>query len=179
MSRPPVPRTVTPTTTTTYTLTAVGATGNVTATATVTVGTGGGGAGNPQILRFEASPLSIQPGQQSTLSWTTTGATQVSISGVGAVTLERQHHGVAGDDHHLHAVGYFERRQDSDRTDHHYGGERHDSASRSVRGNPIHHRCRQLYQAVLAGDGRHQHLDPAGRGQQSQCERLRHGKPDR
>ena len=78
--------TVTPTATTTYTLTAVGATGNVTATATVTVGTGGG-AGNPQILRFEGSPLSIQPGQQSTLSWTTTGATQVSISGVGAVTL--------------------------------------------------------------------------------------------
>ena len=79
--------TVTPAATTTYTLTAVGATGNVTATATVTVGTGGGGAGNPQILRFEGSPLSIQPGQQSTLSWTTTGATQVSISGVGAVTL--------------------------------------------------------------------------------------------
>ena len=79
--------TVTPTATTTYTLTAVGATGNVTATATVTVGTSGGGTGNPQILRFEGSPLSIQPGQQSTLSWTTTGATQVSISGVGAVTL--------------------------------------------------------------------------------------------
>ncbi len=78
--------TVTPTATTTYTLTAVGATGNVTATATVTVGTGGG-AGTAQILRFEGSPLSIQPGQQSTLSWTTTGATQVSISGVGAVTL--------------------------------------------------------------------------------------------
>ena len=37
-------------------------------------------------LRFEASPLSISAGQQSTLSWTTTGATQVSISGVGAVT---------------------------------------------------------------------------------------------
>jgi hypothetical protein len=78
--------TVTPTTTTTYTLTAVGPTGNVTATTTVTVG-GAGGVGNPQILRFEGSPLSIAPGQQSTLSWTTSGATQVSISGVGAVTL--------------------------------------------------------------------------------------------
>jgi uncharacterized cupredoxin-like copper-binding protein len=77
--------TVTPATTTTYTLTAVGPTGNVTATTTVTVG-GAAGVGNPQILRFEGSPLSIAPGQQSTLSWTTTGATQVSISGVGAVT---------------------------------------------------------------------------------------------
>jgi len=79
--------TVTPATTTTYTLTAVGPSGNVTATATVTVGTGVVVTGNPQIIRFEGSPLSIQPGQQSTLSWTTTGATTVSISGVGAVTL--------------------------------------------------------------------------------------------
>jgi hypothetical protein len=39
-----------------------------------------------QIIRFEASPLTIQPGGQSTLSWTTSGATTVSISGVGAVT---------------------------------------------------------------------------------------------
>jgi hypothetical protein len=58
----------------------------VTATTTVTV-TPGGGAGNPQIIRFEGSPLSIQPGQQSTLSWTTTGATQASISGIGSVVL--------------------------------------------------------------------------------------------
>jgi len=79
--------TVTPDATTTYTLTAVGPSGNVTATATVTVGPGVVGPGNPQIIRFEGSPLNIQPGQQSTLSWTTTGATTVSISGVGAVTL--------------------------------------------------------------------------------------------
>jgi uncharacterized cupredoxin-like copper-binding protein len=79
--------TVTPAATTTYTLTAVGPSGNVTATTTVTVTPGGGGVGNPQILRFEGSPLSIQPGQQSTLSWTTQGATQVSISGVGSVVL--------------------------------------------------------------------------------------------
>ena len=79
--------TVTPATTTTYTLTAVGPSGNVTATATVTVGTGVVVTGNPQIIRFEGSPLNIPPGQQSTLSWTTTGATTVSISGVGAVTL--------------------------------------------------------------------------------------------
>jgi hypothetical protein len=75
---------VTPAATTTYTLTATGPTGPITATATVTVGAGG--VGNPQIIRFEANPLSIQPGQQSTLSWTTSGATTVSISGVGAVT---------------------------------------------------------------------------------------------
>jgi hypothetical protein len=79
--------TVTPAATTTYTLTAVGPSGNVTATTTVTVTPGGGGVGNPQIIRFEGSPLSIQPGQQSTLSWTTQGATQVSISGVGSVVL--------------------------------------------------------------------------------------------
>jgi hypothetical protein len=77
--------TVSPTQTTTYTLTATGASGTVTATATVTVGTAP--AGNPQIVRFEASPLSIQPGDSSTLSWTTTGASTVSISGIGNVPL--------------------------------------------------------------------------------------------
>jgi hypothetical protein len=79
--------TVTPAQTTTYTLTAVGPNGTINATAVVTVGGAGAGTGNPQIIRFEASPLSIAPGQQSTLSWTTTGATAVSISGVGTVTL--------------------------------------------------------------------------------------------
>ena len=79
--------TVTPSATTTYTLTAVGPSGNVTATATVTVGPVVVVPGTPQIIRFEGSPLSIQPGQQSTLSWTTSGATTVSISGVGSVTL--------------------------------------------------------------------------------------------
>jgi hypothetical protein len=76
--------TVSPQTTTTYTLTAVGPAGNVTATATVTVGAAN--TTTAQIIRFEANPVTIQPGQQSTLSWTTTGATSVSISGVGAVT---------------------------------------------------------------------------------------------
>ncbi len=73
--------TVSPTQTTTYTLTANGPTGLVTATQTVTVS----GTGNPQIIRFEASPLNIQPGQSSTLSWTTSGASSVSISGIGNV----------------------------------------------------------------------------------------------
>jgi len=76
--------TVSPTATTTYTLTAVGPNGNVTANAIVTVGTGG--TTSAQIIRFEANPLTIQPGAQSTLSWSTTGSNQVSISGVGAVT---------------------------------------------------------------------------------------------
>jgi outer membrane protein OmpA-like peptidoglycan-associated protein/uncharacterized cupredoxin-like copper-binding protein len=79
--------TVTPAVTTTYTLTAVGPSGNVTATTTVTVGPGTSLTGTPQILRFEASPRSIQPGQQSTLSWATSGAATASISGLGAVTL--------------------------------------------------------------------------------------------
>jgi hypothetical protein len=79
--------TVTPATTTKYTITAVAPAGNVTATATVTVNPAVTTAGNPQIIRFEASPRSIAPGQQSTLSWTTNGAATVSISGVGAVTL--------------------------------------------------------------------------------------------
>ena len=74
---------VTPTQTTTYTLTATGANGEVTATVTIEVGTL---TGNPQIIRFAANPLTIQPGGQSTLSWTTSGATNVTISGVGSVT---------------------------------------------------------------------------------------------
>jgi uncharacterized cupredoxin-like copper-binding protein len=72
---------VTPAATTTYTLTATGPGGTVNATVTVTVGAVA--AGNPQIVRFEANPVTIAPGQQSTLSWTTTGAATVSISGLG------------------------------------------------------------------------------------------------
>jgi len=76
---------VSPTATTTYTLTATNATGSVNASQTVTVGAAQ--AGNPQIIRFEASPLNIAPGQQSTLSWTTTGASTVTITpNVGSVT---------------------------------------------------------------------------------------------
>jgi hypothetical protein len=77
---------VTPATTTTYTLTATGPGGTVTATVTVQVGPNP--IGNPQIIRFEANPVSIAPGQSSTLSWTTTGASTVTISPtVGSVTL--------------------------------------------------------------------------------------------
>jgi uncharacterized cupredoxin-like copper-binding protein len=73
---------VTPTQTTTYTLTATGAAGTVNQSVTVQVGA----VGTAQIIRFEASPTNIAPGGQSTLSWTTSGATTVSISGVGNVT---------------------------------------------------------------------------------------------
>jgi hypothetical protein len=73
---------VSPTANTTYTLTATGSTGNVTASTSITVAASTGG---PQILRFEANPLSVAPGNSSTLSWATSGANQVSISGVGSV----------------------------------------------------------------------------------------------
>jgi len=75
--------TVTPATTTTYTLTATGPGGqSVTANATVTVG-----ASKEAIIRFAASPMHISQGQSSLLSWTTAGASTVSISnGVGTMS---------------------------------------------------------------------------------------------
>jgi len=77
---------VCPTSTTTYTLTATNANGTTTATQVVTVSPAA--PGNPQIVRFEASPLSIQPGQSTTLTWATNGASTVSISpNVGNVAV--------------------------------------------------------------------------------------------
>jgi hypothetical protein len=75
---------VSPTATTTYTLTATGPSGTTTQTVVVTVTALP--ATTPQIVRFEANPLTIQPGQQSTLSWTTTGASTVTISSLGSVS---------------------------------------------------------------------------------------------
>jgi hypothetical protein len=72
---------VAPTQTTTYTLSAKGPGGTVTANTTVTVAS----ASDPRIIRFDASPTNIQAGGSSTLSWTTEGANQVSISGIGPV----------------------------------------------------------------------------------------------
>jgi hypothetical protein len=73
---------VTPQQTTTYVLNATSPAGTVTAQTVVTVGP----TGPAQVLRFEAAPPQIQAGQKSTLSWSTSGATQVSISpGVGNV----------------------------------------------------------------------------------------------
>jgi len=76
---------VSPTTTTTYTLTETGPNGTVTQNVIVTVGAAP--PGNPQILRWTASPFTIQPGQQSTLSWSTSGASTVTISGLGSVAV--------------------------------------------------------------------------------------------
>lgn len=72
---------VTPAATTTYTLTATNAAGSVTATAQVSV------TNKPMIASFAATPPTINPGQSSTLSWSVTGATSLSIdNGVGSVT---------------------------------------------------------------------------------------------
>jgi formylglycine-generating enzyme required for sulfatase activity len=71
---------VVPTTTTTYTLTATNSAGSVTSTTTVAVN-------KPYIASFTANPTTINPGQSSTLSWSVTGATSLSIDqGVGVVT---------------------------------------------------------------------------------------------
>lgn len=67
-----------PTSTTTYTLTASGPGGTMTGQATVTVSSG------PSIT-FTASPVFIGAGQLSTLTWSATNATSVSIdNGIGS-----------------------------------------------------------------------------------------------
>ncbi len=73
-------RSVSPTSTTTYTITATNACGSVTATATVTVIP-------PPTVEFEdPDPGTICDGQSSTLEWSSTNATSVSISpGIGSV----------------------------------------------------------------------------------------------
>ncbi len=73
---------VVPTATTTYTATATGPGGTATANVTVTV------TQPAATLTFAASPTSIIAGQSSTLSWTSTNATSVSIdNGVGKVAV--------------------------------------------------------------------------------------------
>jgi hypothetical protein len=75
--------TVSPKQTTTYNLTASG-TGGQTISASVTVTVG---ASKPAIVRFAASPTNISKGGSSLLSWTTTGASTVTINnGVGTVS---------------------------------------------------------------------------------------------
>jgi hypothetical protein len=75
--------TVTPTQTTTYTLTAKNASGeSVTAQATVTVFPA------VRIITFTANPVvSPAPGSPVVLSWTTEGATEAAIDGIGAVGI--------------------------------------------------------------------------------------------
>jgi len=65
-----------PTATTTYTLTATNSTGSATAIATVTVVP----PNLPTITAFTASPASIALGAISTLSWTTAGAANITIT---------------------------------------------------------------------------------------------------
>ena len=74
--------TVSPSTTTTYTLTATGSSGGtVTATATVTV------QEMMPTAAISAAPSSINGGETSTLTWTTSNATTVSIDqGIGIVS---------------------------------------------------------------------------------------------
>ena len=68
--------TVTPTTTTTYTLTATNSAGTATAAAMVTVIPAGQ---KPVINTFTGTPASINVGQSSTLGWSVTGATALSL----------------------------------------------------------------------------------------------------
>lgn len=77
---------VSPAATTTYTLTATNASGTVTQPVQVVV-SGGAPPSVPVINSFTASPGSITLGASSTLSWSVSGATTVSINqGVGGVT---------------------------------------------------------------------------------------------
>jgi PKD repeat protein len=70
---------VSPSSTTTYTLTATGPGGTTTKTATVTVNT------PAPTVSFSASPSTVGTGQASTLIWSTTNATTVTIdNGVGS-----------------------------------------------------------------------------------------------
>jgi hypothetical protein len=65
--------TVTPTTNTTYTLTATNSSGSSTATVTVTV------TGKPTITGFKASPTTINSGSSTTLSWSDSNATKLTL----------------------------------------------------------------------------------------------------
>lgn len=67
---------VSPTSTTTYTLTATNSAGSTTSTATVTVNA----AAKPTISSFTANPTTISSGSNSTLNWSTSGATNITIS---------------------------------------------------------------------------------------------------
>ena len=75
--------TVAPMASTTYTLTATGAGGSATAKASITVAAPGGAA---PTASFSANPATVQAGQSSTLTWSTTNATSVTITpGIGPV----------------------------------------------------------------------------------------------
>ena len=75
---------VTPTRTTTYTLTATWGGGTLASQVTVRVGSG---TTAPRILSFTANPSTITAGNETVLEWTTSDATEVTISDV-AGTLD-------------------------------------------------------------------------------------------
>ncbi len=78
---------VSPTTTTTYTLTVTNAAGTgTTSTVTITV------QSPPSITAFTASPATITQGSGSTLAWTVSGATSLSLdNGIGDVSGSSSH----------------------------------------------------------------------------------------
>jgi hypothetical protein len=86
-------REVSPNTSTTYTITASNSAGSVTSLIAVTVS----GTGTiPAINSFTGSPLTIDSGNQSTLSWNIAGATSASINAdVGAVNATSGTHQVS------------------------------------------------------------------------------------
>jgi hypothetical protein len=71
---------VCPTTTTTYTLTGTNTTNGKQSTASATV-TVNPLVSNAQILRFEATPMTIMKGESSTLAWATANAVTVTLNG--------------------------------------------------------------------------------------------------
>jgi hypothetical protein len=71
---------VTPTATTTYTATATGTGGTAGSTTTVTVSS----QNSPPTISFNAQPNNINSGGTALLSWTTTNANSVSITGLGS-----------------------------------------------------------------------------------------------
>jgi hypothetical protein len=73
---------VTVTTTTDFVLTAVNGAESVTRTARLTV-IGDGPAGSPVIASFTGTPATIESGQSSTLSWSVTGATTITVTPPG------------------------------------------------------------------------------------------------
>ncbi len=91
--------TVTPAATITYTLTATNSVGSATATATVTVGV----TGIPVITSFTANPTTVTSGGASTLSWSVTGATTVSIQGITVPHHIWNDNGESYSNHHLYA----------------------------------------------------------------------------
>jgi chitodextrinase len=70
----------------TYTVAAFDAAGNVSGFSASASATTSTNTGAPKILSFTALPVTIAAGGNSTLSWNVTGATTLSISGIGAVT---------------------------------------------------------------------------------------------